>query len=178
MWKRKKTTTEDESEMKIIGTLYTDFRQLLFKKARLILNSDTDAEDAVQAAFMRLIDNLSIIRGHSIEENKKYLFIVVKGIALDMLKKKSSTVELTDDIPSTYDVDETTEVHITYEEVMNNINELSPALKNIAGLFWIQNLSEQEIANTLNMNINTVRSHIYRARKILSEKNKEESHHD
>lgn len=78
--------------MKIIEYLYTNYRQLLFNKARLVLDNDSDAEDAVHTAFVRFMNDPSHIHIHSIEENKKYLFIMVKGIALDMLERKSKTV--------------------------------------------------------------------------------------
>lgn len=165
-----------ESDMKVIEYLYTNYRQLLFNKARLILENDSDAEDAVHAAFVRFMNESSRIHDFSIAENKKYLFIMVKGIALDMLEQKNKTVELTEDFPSTYDTGDTAEVNIAYEQVLNNINKLTPALKNVAALFWAEHLSEQEIANMLNMNINTVRSYICRARKLLGEMNKEENH--
>lgn len=129
--------------MKIIGYLYTNYRQLLFNKARLILENDMDAEDAVHAAFIRCMNEPSRIWGHSIKENRNYLFIMVKGIAMDMLEQKNKTVELTEDFPSTYNTGETAEVNITYEQVLNNINKLTPVPKNVATLFWVEHLSEQ-----------------------------------
>lgn len=165
-----------DSNMKTIEYLYTNYRQLLFNKARLILENDSDAEDAVHIAFVRFMNEPSRTCVFSAEENKKYLFIMVKGIALDMLERKNKTVELTEDFPSTYNTVENVEVNITYEQVLSNINKLTPALKNVATLFWVEHLSEQEIANALKMNISTVRSYVCRARKLLGEMNKEENH--
>ena len=162
--------------MKKIDYLYTNYRQLLFKKAQLILKNDMDAEDAVHTAFVRFMKDPSRIHGYSVEENKSYLFIVVKGIALDMLEKKGKTTALTNDFPSTYSTEEAANENITYEQIVNNINKLSPALKNVAVLSWVKHLSEQEIANALNMNINTVRSYVCRARQLLGEMNEEENY--
>lgn len=172
-----KKIPNDKSDMKKIDYLYTNYRQLLFKKAQLILKNDMDAEDAVHTAFVRFMNDSSRIHDYSVEENKRYLFIMVKGIALDMLEKKSKETELTDDLPSTYNTEEAANENITYEQILNNINKLSPALKNVAMLFWVEHLSEQEIANTLNMNVNTVRSYICRARQLIGKMNKEE-HYD
>lgn len=168
-----KKMPSDEDDTKRINYLYTNCKQLLFKKARLILKNDMDAEDAVQTAFMRFMKEPLRIRNFSFEENKRYLFISVKGIALDMLEKKGRETELTEDIPSTYNTEEAVYENITYEQIVNNINRLSPALKNVAVLFWAEHLSEQEIANALNMNINTVRSYVFRAKKLLVEMSKE-----
>lgn len=168
-----KKPPNDKSGLKTIDYLYKNSRQLLFKKAQMILKNDMDAEDAVQTAFMRFMKDPLRIRDFSFEENQRYLFISVKGIALDMLEKKSRETELTEDIPSTYNTEEAVYENITYEQIVNNINKLSPALKNVAVLFWAEHLSEQEIANALNMNINTVRSYVFRARKLLVEMSKE-----
>ena len=168
-----KKMPNNKSDMKKIDYLYTNYRQLLFKKAQLILKNDMDAEDAVHTAFVRFMKDPSRIHGYSPEENKRYLFIAVKGIALDMLEKKGKTTTLTNDFPSTYNTEEAANEKITYEQIVNNINKLTPALKNVAVLSWVEHLSEQEIANTLNMNINTVRSYVCRARQLLSEMNEE-----
>lgn len=162
-----------DGDTKVIEYLYTNYRQLLFNKAKLILNNASDAEDAVHTAFARFMSDPSRTNGYSVEQNKKYLFIMVKGIALDMLKQKNKAKELTEDFPSTYDADETAQANITYEQVMNNIKKLTPALKNVAVLFWTEHLSEREIADALNMKIETVRSYICRARKQLGEMNEE-----
>lgn len=164
------------SNKKIIEKLYNDNKQLMYKIAFSVLQNPEQAKDAVHSAFIRFMNEPSRILGYSINENKKYLFIVVKGISLDMLEQNSKTVELTEDFPSTYNTYDAAEAEINYEQVMSNINKLTPALKNVATLFWAKHLSEQEIANTLNMNINTVRSHICRARKLLDEMNKEENY--
>lgn len=164
------------SNKAIIEKLYKDNKQLMYKIAFSVLQNPEQAEDAVHVAFMRFMNEPSRITGYSINENKKYLFIMVKGIALDMLEQNSKTVELAEDFPSTYNTYEVAEANINYEKVMSNINKLTPALKNVATLFWAKHLSEQEIANALNMNINTVRSHICRARKLLNEMNKEENY--
>lgn len=171
----RKKVPKGESDIKTIDYLYTNYRQLLFKKARLILKNDMDAEDAVHTAFMRFMMDPSRIRDYSVNENKRYLFIVVKGIALDMLEKKSKETELTDGFPSTYNTEDAANESITYEEILSNFKKLTPALKNVAVLFWVENLSESEIADVLNMNINTVRSYICRAKKLLVEMSKEEN---
>lgn len=91
-----------------------------------------------------------------------------------MLAESNNTVALSDDIPAEDNVEAKAEISITYEQVVKNIERLSPALKNIATLRWVSDLSEKEISEMLDMNINTVRSSISRARAILNKANKED----
>lgn len=162
-------STEDKS---LIEFLYTEYKQIMYKTAMSILHNDEDAEDAVHEAFLRVIKNISKFHRYSCNENVSYLVIIVRGIALNMLAKSNNTVTLSDNIPSEEDVEAKTEISITYEQVVKNIESLSPALKNIATLRWVNDLSEKEISEMLDMNINTVRSSISRARAILNKTNK------
>lgn len=162
-------SAEDKS---LIEFLYTEYKQIMYKTAVSILHNNEDAEDAVHEAFLRVIKNISRFRKYSCNENVSYLVIIVRGIALNMLAAKSNKTELPEDTPSGDDVEEAAEINITYEQVVENIRNLSPALKNIATLMWVNQLSEKEISQLLDMNINTVRSSVSRARAILNKINK------
>lgn len=164
-------STEDKS---LIEFLYTEYKQIMYKTAVSILHNKEDAEDAVHEAFLRVIKNISKFRKYSCNENVSYLVIIVRGIALNMLSAKNKKVELPEDLSSSDDIEQTVENDITYEQVVKNIQSLSPTLKNIATLMWVNQLSEKEIAQLLDININTVRSSVSRARAVLNKANKED----
>lgn len=126
--------------------------------------------------FLRVMKNLSRFRSYSCNENKTYLVITVRGISLNMLKHQDKATELDDNIPSLENVEVTAEINISYENVLKNVQKLSPALKNIATLYYVQRLTEKEISETLDMNINTVRVSLMRTRKILRGMDEESSH--
>lgn len=163
-------STEDKS---LIEFLYTEYKQIMYKTAVSILHNNEDAEDAVHEAFLRVIKNISKFRKYSCNENLSYLVIIVRGIALNMLALKNKKVELPEDLPGSDDIEQTAEINITYEQAVKNIKNLSPALKNVATLMWVNQLSEKEISQLLDMNINTVRSSVSRAKAILNKVNKE-----
>lgn len=165
---------ERSEEKSLIEFLYTEYKQIMYKTAVSILHNESDAEDAVHEAFLRVIKNISKFRRYSCNENVSYLVIIVRGIAFNMLSERNRTVELSDDIPSEEDVEAKTEISITYEQVVKNIESLSPTLKNVATLRWVNDLSSKEISELLDMNINTVRSSVSRARAILNKAHKEE----
>ncbi len=165
---------DSEEGKSLIEFLYTEYKQIMYKTAVSILHNNEDAEDAVHEAFLRVIKNISGFRKYSCDENLSYLVIAVRGIALNMLNAKNSQTKLPDDILSAEDVEKTAEINITYEQALEKINNLSPSLKNIATLMWVNQLTEKEISQLLNMNINTVRSSVSRARVILNKINEED----
>ena len=84
-----------------------------------------------------------------------------------MINKRNNSAELPDDLPDISSVEEIAEIRISYENVKSNIEKLTPALKDIATLFFVEELSAQEISELLDINVNTVRSSVHRAKNII-----------
>lgn len=166
------------SKKKFLERLYKANKQLMYKTAYSVLHNPEQAEDVVQEAFLRVIKNFSKFSSFSSNENTSYLVIIVRGISLNMLNAEKRTTELFDDLPAADNIEEAVEVDIAYEQIVRNIDKLTPALKNIATLLWVKNFSEGEIAELLDMNINTVRSSVSRARKQLKQIVEEEFDND
>lgn len=156
-----------DGDFRALENLYIKYRMLLFRTARSILPHNSDAEDAVHTAFVRFMNDPARLSRFTDEENKKYLFIMVRGIALDMLEKKHRSSRLDAETESAFNTSENAEANLAYENIKQNIKNLPAKVKNVAVLFFVQHMTEQEIADALDMNINTVRSYVSRARKIL-----------
>ena len=91
----------------------------------------------------------------------------IDGMFTVYVQKRNNSAELPDNLPDVSSVEEITENKISYENVKNNIEKLTPALKDIATLFFVEEMSAQEISELLDVNINTVRSSVHRAKNIL-----------
>ena len=167
---------ETDEDKRLVEFLYKEYRQLMFKTAVSILHNSELAEDAVHDAFLRVLKNLHKFRSYSCNENVSYLVIIVRGIALNMLKHRNKAEELDENTPSSEDVEADTEIRISYENVLENVHKLSPALKNVATLYYAHRLTESEISEMLDMNVNTVRVSLMRARKILRKMSEENNH--
>ena len=159
-----------EDEQALVEFLYKEYRRLMYNTAMQYLHNKDDAEDAVHEAFLRVIKNLSKFRKYSCYENVSYLVIIVRGIALNMISSRDRFSELDEDMPGTEAIEESVEYRITYGQVMENIKKLSPRLKDIATLHWVNHLSEKEISDLLCIDINAVRMSVSRARTILKSK--------
>ena len=54
-----------------------------------------------------------------------------------------------------------------YEQIIRNLKDLPPRLKNIAFLYFVQRLSPKDIGEMLDIGTNTVYTYISRIRKTL-----------
>lgn len=157
-----------DEERSLVEYLYKEYRQLMYKTAYSILHNSELSEDAVHEAFLRVIDNLQKFQKYSCKENVAYLVIIVRGIALNKIKRSSRESELDEELAGAVDIEETVNAEIGYSEIVERIKSLSPALKDVALLYFVQGCSAQEIAQMLNIKVNTVYSSVSRARAILA----------
>lgn len=159
-----------DEERSLVEKLYKDYRQLMYKTAYSILRNPELAEDSVHEAFLRVIENIQKFSEYSCKENVAYLVIIVRGIALNKLKRGNRESELSDETAAPENIEESVNADIGYSEILSNIQNLSPALKNVALLYFVQERSAQEISQMLGISVNSVYSSVSRARTILTQK--------
>lgn len=156
-----------DEERSLVECLYKENKQLMYKTAYSILHNSELSEDAVHEAFLRVIDNLQKFQKYSCKENVAYLVIIVRGIALNKAKCRNRESELDDELADAVNIEETVSAEIRYSEIVDRIKSLSPAIKDVALLHFVQGCSAQEIAQILNIKVNTVYSSVSRAKAIL-----------
>ena len=59
---------------------------------------------------------------------------------------------------------------MTKDELINIINDLPEGYKFVFNLYVMENYNHKEISETLNINVNTSKSQLSRARKLLQKK--------
>ncbi|NOX46482.1 MAG: sigma-70 family RNA polymerase sigma factor [Chlorobi bacterium] len=143
----------------------------LFRFANRLLCNTENAEDIVQETFLRLWskrDNLKEYK--SIEA---FAMTITKNLCLDKLKsKKHKSDELTErnqgttmDTPYKY-----TERADTFNKVKEIIDSLPGQQRMIIHLRDVEGYEFEEIADVLEMSVNTIRVNLSRARKKTREK--------
>ena len=73
--------------------LYLRYRGLLFAVAMKILRNPQDAEDAVQQAFLSIIENLNKISGTDCPETRSYAVTITERKAIDILRARSKIAD-------------------------------------------------------------------------------------
>ncbi|MBQ3210896.1 MAG: sigma-70 family RNA polymerase sigma factor [Oscillospiraceae bacterium] len=144
---------------------------------RMVGNSE-DAYDMSQEAFIKAYNSLHSFRGDS--KFSVWLYRIVSNVCLDYLRARNrkATVSLSVENDDGEDVeldiaDEASSPQalldrsLTRDAVRRGLQALPPDHREILLLREIQGLSYEEIADTLDLEVGTVKSRIFRARKKL-----------
>src|SRR5208283_2881820 len=137
-------------------------------------NNREDALEVSQEVFMIIHDKLKTFRFES--SFKTWVYRITANYAINFAKKSSRTKTVPyEEGCGTNAVPNEAEARINQEHqsqvIENLLGAISPDQRACVVLRNIEGLSYQEIAKTLNININTVRSRLKRAReKLLSVK--------
>ncbi len=161
---------ETQEEKDKFEELYTRYRHIMFKAAFSILNSNEDAEDAVQDALFRIANNFDKISGLNSDELYSNCIITVRSTALGIYrsnKKNADVTELTDD---TVSVETAQFDNYAFDELKSKIRELPPIYKDILYLYYIQEYTTKEICRLLNITSGNAWKRVERAKKMLKQK--------
>lgn len=146
-----------------------------------MLQSESDAEDAVQTVFLKAYTSISRFEEKS--SISTWLYRIGVNVCMDLLRKRKKEVKAplysTNSEEEQYELEIPDEKEHVEEAVLQKerkealyraIDSLKPQQKRFIVLREIENLSYEEIAKILKMNVGTVKSGINRARKALLEK--------
>lgn len=143
------------------------YQQVLFTFVRRIVRDDAPAEDITQEVLFKMytrIDQIDLTKKFS-----TYLFEIAKNKSIDYLRTKKhmisiDDVELIDEDVSLYDllVIQDAQTHIA-----ELINSLPKQYQTVITMYYFEDLSYEEIAQKLSLPINTVRTHLRRAKAAL-----------
>ncbi len=148
--------------------LYFRYRELLYKIAYNILGNETDAEDAVQQAFLSIIENFDKISKNSkidCPKTKAFCVIVLERKALDILRERTRhpETELSDDAAG-IGIREDLKM-----DLENAVASLPAKYRQYILLRYDMGFNVKEISEILGEKPDTVRKALYRARQRLKE---------
>lgn len=171
--KRKRTRERLEK----FEALYLEYKNLLFYLAHEYLKDPMLAEDAVQEAFIRILQNMECIKDVDSPETRRYLITLIRWMSLNMLKQKRRRKEEFPEETFMWDEIAGEEDRLSIEEermVIEAIKNLPELDRDIFLMKFSSGYSEKEIAKMLDMSYSSVRMRIVRARKKLQKELGEE----
>lgn len=154
--------------------LYRDNYQRLARLAVQILGPGPKAEDAVHEAFMKLIQNYDALRDREGTRVAAWLAVVVKNTALDMLRKERRETALEPALWEPAVPADEGEFHALVAMIRN----LPEDYRRVLELRFVAEWSLAEIAQVTGLTESTVKTRIFRGRKILMEQLRKEGYLD
>ena len=152
------------------GELVTRYQTGVFNVCYRMLRERAAAEDLAQETFMRAYDRL-----HTFDIEREFgpwIRRVAANLCLNHLESQKVTIELDEerDADETQRPEATAEVRERSAQIQEALGSLPPHYRVVVELRHYQELSYDEIAAELNIPLSDVKSHLFRARKILAEK--------
>lgn len=155
------------------GALFHRYRERVYAIAFRITGSQQDALDVVQESFALLFRKLASFRGNSLFST--WLFRIVVNCSIDQRRRErvgKRLVLLTNDQdPAVEDESMGPRDRASTQEVSDQvqaaISQLSPKLRVILALRYLEEMSYEELAATLEVSMGTVKSRLARAHLAL-----------
>ena len=165
---------KDNQDRCKLEELYLKYQKDMFRVAYRILNDYHLAQDAVQLAFIKLIDNLDKINEINCNGTRAFVVIIVRNISINIYRKrrKESGISLDE---MEYDIPDNNELALE-DKVINNemlakillkIKEMHPPYADIISLKYFYHYSNDEIAKMLDISNENVRVRLHRGRQSL-----------
>ena len=157
----------------VIGVIYNRYSHLVFGLCMRYLKEEEEAEDMVVHIFTKLMADL--IR-HDIEYFKSWLYTYTKNSCLMHLRTvqslrkkekdyKENVVTLMENEEDPHQKAKIKEIQLTYLE--EAINELNIEQQKCIRLFYLREMSYQDIAKETGYSINNVKSYIQNGKRNL-----------
>ena len=155
------------------------YRANLLSLAWRMTNSREDAEDIVQLALTKAFANLSRFRGES--QMSTWLHVIVKNAALEFLRNRRGRsflplgyVRYSDEDPIAQEIPDpckNPEEYCRLREMKNifiaELGELDSECRLTMQLCVLDELPQLEVANTLNIGVNTVKARMFRGKRMM-----------
>ena len=167
-----------EGDVNAFEDLVTEHEKGVYAIAQRMTGNAEDAADMTQETFIKAYNSLSSFRGDS--KFSVWLYRIATNVCLDFLRSRSRkpTVSLSveDDEGEETQLDVADESQspelllersLTRDAVHRGLEALPPDYRQVLLLREIQGLSYEEIAEALVLEVGTVKSRIFRARKRL-----------
>lgn len=163
-------------QISAINYFVNNYQQFVYVLCVNILNDKEVAEEITQDVLIKCIERINQFKGTS--KLKTWVYSIARHETFNYIRiKKLETAVITENIINKHQIDDTT-ANIDYEDlkylISLNFNKLPFDQKEILTLFYLEEMSLKEIAETTTLSESNVRVKLHRAREtfktILSEK--------
>lgn len=131
----------------------------------------TDTDDFVQDVFIKVYASLSSFRGDSLFST--WLLRIAYNLAINSVKRRKEYLPLSDKI-ELFDKDLGPEERLlrkyTMDAIRETLKELPEKYEACLDMYFFYDMPYNEISDVLGLPVNTIKSHIFRAKKILHDK--------
>lgn len=149
---------------------YDRYSPTMLAVARRYTARDADAEDVLVSAFFKVFDKIDSFKDNGSFEG--WIRRIVVNEALMLLRKKHAlkqAAELTDVNPAAYSISAKASDQLAEADIMNLLDQMPVGYRTVFNLYVIEGYKHREIAEMMNISINTSKSQLILAKKRMRE---------
>ena len=147
------------------------YKQRVFIFGKSFFHNDTDTEDFVQDVFIKVYTHLKSFQGKS--QFSTWLMKIAYTTVITSVQRKKEYLPISDEeniVDFSITPEEMQIRKLTQEAIREAIKELPEKYIVSIELYFFYSISYQEISEITDIPLNTVKSNIFRAKKILKNK--------
>lgn len=151
------------------GVLVSRYQDYMYTVCLNILKTKPDAEEATQDTFIKAYKKLATYKDES--KFSSWLYKIAYRTCLDMLRKRKSTIDIED---VSYSLADSKQIALELEkyemqqQLKAAIRKLSPKEAGLITMFYLEEFSVKELAETTGIQLSNVKVILFRARKKLA----------
>ena len=162
-----------KGEREALGRLAAALRPLICRWALVMTGDPHDAEDVAQQVLMRMMESIEGFDGRS--RVTTWVYRITRNASLDHRRRRKRDRRLADkaerlaraEAPRLQDPLDDIEMERTMRLIRTLLRELPTRQREVFDLVDLQGLEPKEAAELLEMNPNTLRVHLLRARRRM-----------
>ncbi len=168
------TSETSGSPEQLLHLLISEHSSAMFRVAKSIVREDGLAEDVVQESIIKAWQAAASFRGES--SLKSWALRITHNTAVSMLRRRREEYREPAKLPEVevgHGTDRQVQGHLMVAEFWDALNLLDPVSRTITVLREIEGMSYEDIADTLNLALPTIKTRLFRSRKLLANALKE-----
>ena len=160
-----------DGDQKSFARLMTLYKKRIVAIGMGFFKNAADTEDFVQEVFLKAYTKLDTFRGDSLFST--WLTRIAYNTAVNSVNRRDEYVQLSDEsiLQDPSDTPEEVQIRkVTGQAIREAIKELPEQYAICLDMYFFYDVPHAEISNITGLPVNTIKSHIFRAKKILKEK--------
>ena len=151
-----------------VSRLLAAYQERVYRTAYLYLHHREDARDITQEVFLRMVRSV-----YSLDPERPiwpWLRRVTANLSINLLKKRRVEVSL-DDLPEhAQPQSDSAEAAWTRMAIWEALRQIPPLWRIVLTLRHQEDLSYEDIAHVMDLPVGTVKTYLFRGRRLLREK--------
>lgn len=144
-------------DAEVLAEIYDRYSPGLYGYATRLLNDTTLAEDCVAEVFARFLKSLQKGQGPR-DHLRAYLYRITHNWIVDYYRDHQATSEVDESLPADEFPEEEVAKRLRQKEIREAIRRLTPSQQKVIALKYLEDWSNEEIAEALHKTVGAVKS--------------------